>query len=172
MRPENCGRAAGSVATTDNRLWSLYGAPWLQPVATDRKWDPRRKQLKQAKTVAVGCDRLPIGAHGKGRVDATSLLKRGSPSSLRKRDESRKRERHAGLERNVTRPRDERAGRTEQTKERTRRQRPPLRCGRRVGARGSLHPHSPRRRWRRRLAARAQAALWSSEVGRPEGDPR
>ena len=62
------------------------------------RWQPvangiAPKRLEQAKTVAMGCDRLPIGAHGKGRVDPTSLLlKRGSPSSLRKRDESRKRE--------------------------------------------------------------------------------
>jgi hypothetical protein len=51
------------------------------------------KPPKQAKTVAVRCDRLPEGAHGKGRVDATSLLlKRGSPSSLRKEIESREAE--------------------------------------------------------------------------------
>jgi hypothetical protein len=38
----------------------------------------------------VGCDELPETFHGKGRVDATSpLLERGSPSWLRKRDESR-----------------------------------------------------------------------------------
>ena len=44
-----------------------------------------QKPRKQPETVAVGCDPLPIGAHGKGRVDATSLLlKRGLPSSLRK----------------------------------------------------------------------------------------
>jgi hypothetical protein len=39
----------------------------------------------------VGCDELPETFHGKGRVDATSpLLERGSPSWLRKRDESRR----------------------------------------------------------------------------------
>src|ERR671937_841868 len=44
-----------------------------------------RRPQKQAETVAVGCHRLPFGAHGKGRVDATSLLlKRGSLSLLRK----------------------------------------------------------------------------------------
>jgi hypothetical protein len=31
-----------------------------------------QKRLKQAKTVAVGCDRLPIGAHGKEGVDGSS----------------------------------------------------------------------------------------------------
>jgi hypothetical protein len=34
--------------------------PW-QPVANATP----RKRLEQAKAVAVGCDRLPIGAHGK-----------------------------------------------------------------------------------------------------------
>ena len=48
-----------------------------------------RKRLKQAKTVAAGCDRLPPDPHGKGRVDPTSLLlKRGTISSLRKGDKS------------------------------------------------------------------------------------
>jgi hypothetical protein len=42
---------------------------------------------KQAKTVAGGCDQLRKGAHGKGRVEATSLvLKRGSLSRLRNRE--------------------------------------------------------------------------------------
>jgi hypothetical protein len=34
-------RAASSsrnVANADNHVWSLYRAPWLQPVATSRKW--------------------------------------------------------------------------------------------------------------------------------------
>jgi hypothetical protein len=45
-----------------------------------------RKRLKQGKTVAAGCDRLPHEAHGKGRVDSTSLLlKRGSLYWLRKK---------------------------------------------------------------------------------------
>jgi hypothetical protein len=54
---------------------------------------------KQAKTVAVGRDRLPLRAHGKGRVDSTSLLlKRGSPSSLRKSVESHKTRSPAGFD--------------------------------------------------------------------------
>ncbi len=65
---------------------------WSRAVATSgNRWQVRgsRKPLRQAKTVAVGCHRLPIGAHGKRRVEATSILrKRGSPSSLRKRVES------------------------------------------------------------------------------------
>jgi hypothetical protein len=32
----------------------------------------RRKRLKQAKTVAESCDRLPKGAHGKEGVDGSS----------------------------------------------------------------------------------------------------
>jgi hypothetical protein len=41
--------------------------PW-QPVANAVK----RYRRNQAKTVAVGCDRLPIGAHGKEGVDGSS----------------------------------------------------------------------------------------------------
>jgi hypothetical protein len=67
--------------------------PW-QPVANDRG----ANGYKQAKTVAVGCDWLPKGAHGKRRVDATSLLlKRGSPSSLRKESRVPQTRRLAGL---------------------------------------------------------------------------
>jgi hypothetical protein len=39
---------------------------------------PRRKRRRQAKTVAMDCDRLRFGAHGEGRVDATSLLLKSS----------------------------------------------------------------------------------------------
>ncbi len=31
-----------------------------------------RKRLQQAKTIATGCDQLPIGAHGKEGVDGSS----------------------------------------------------------------------------------------------------
>jgi hypothetical protein len=61
------------VALFDNEGWSVYGAPWLQPVAISSKSDQRKAQ-EHAKSVAVGCERLLKGAHGKGRVDATSLL--------------------------------------------------------------------------------------------------
>ena len=40
----------------------------LQPVANGSA----RKRLNQAETVATGCDRLPIGAHGKEGVDGSS----------------------------------------------------------------------------------------------------
>ncbi len=39
-----------------------------QPVANGKP----RKWLNQAKTVAVGCDGLPIGAHGKEGGDGSS----------------------------------------------------------------------------------------------------
>ncbi len=39
-----------------------------QPVANAQA----PKRLKQAKTVATGCDQLPIGAHGKEGVDGSS----------------------------------------------------------------------------------------------------
>jgi hypothetical protein len=50
------------------RLWSLA-------VATSgnrSQMAKPRKRLRQAKTVAVGCDRLRIGAHGKEGVDGSS----------------------------------------------------------------------------------------------------
>ena len=34
-------------------------------MATGGKWDGRQERLKQAKTVAAGCDRLPETFHGK-----------------------------------------------------------------------------------------------------------
>jgi hypothetical protein len=53
-----------------------------QPVANA----PAEERPEQAETVAVGCDRLRKGAHGKGRVDSTSfLLERGSLYLLRKK---------------------------------------------------------------------------------------
>jgi hypothetical protein len=56
-----------------------------------RSRHPARKPQNQAKTVAVGCDRLARRAQGKGRVDTTSLLiRRGSPSWLRRRERVRR----------------------------------------------------------------------------------
>jgi hypothetical protein len=73
-----CGSAA------DARLvgWSLYGAPWLQLVAISGKSEGARKRRKQAKTVAVGCDRLPSEVHGKEGVDGSSPSE-GSAKALR-----------------------------------------------------------------------------------------
>jgi len=50
------------------RLWSLAVA------TSGNRWQMQeaRKPLKQAKTVAAGCDQLPIGAHGKEGVDGSS----------------------------------------------------------------------------------------------------
>jgi hypothetical protein len=48
---------------------------WKQAGATGGNWSQMgsaRKRLRQAKTVATGCDRLPIGAHGKEGVDGSS----------------------------------------------------------------------------------------------------
>jgi hypothetical protein len=50
----------------------LYGAPWLQPVATGRKSDGLRNRRNRRKPFAASCDRLPFGAHGKEGVDGSS----------------------------------------------------------------------------------------------------
>jgi hypothetical protein len=39
--PSSGWRGDGYVASKDNKRWSLYGAPWLQPVAIGRKWRQR-----------------------------------------------------------------------------------------------------------------------------------
>ncbi len=54
---------------------TMHGA-FMEPSGRNR-WQPvangkPRKWLNQAKTVAVGCDGLPIGAHGKEGVDGSS----------------------------------------------------------------------------------------------------
>jgi hypothetical protein len=43
---------------SDNEEWSLYGAPWLQPVATSGRWRGREDRLNRRKpllSVATGC---------------------------------------------------------------------------------------------------------------------
>jgi len=48
---------------------------WSLAVATGgNRWQmrPRRKPLRQAKPVAVGCDHLPESFHGKEGVDGSS----------------------------------------------------------------------------------------------------
>ena len=49
-------------------LWSRAGA------TGGNRWqmEKPKKGLKEAKTVAMGCDRLPFGAHGKEGVDGSS----------------------------------------------------------------------------------------------------
>jgi hypothetical protein len=83
----------------------------MEPRGCNR-WQPVANRIgaetsKTSQTVAVSGDRLPIAAHGKGRVDSTSLLlKRGSPSSLRKKKVGSSRtRRHASSTRNVSRDR-------------------------------------------------------------------
>jgi hypothetical protein len=63
------------------RLWSRAGANggnwWQIPT--------RGEQFKRAKTVAVSCDRLPIGAHGKEGVSGSSP-EEGSAKALHNRN--------------------------------------------------------------------------------------
>jgi hypothetical protein len=49
-------------------LWSRAVAP------SGNRWQMRtlRERLQKAETVATGCDRLPIAAHGKEGVDGSS----------------------------------------------------------------------------------------------------
>jgi hypothetical protein len=54
-----------TVASEDNSGWSPYGAPWLQPVAVKWQINWVQKWLKQAKSVATSCRRLPEKFHGK-----------------------------------------------------------------------------------------------------------
>jgi hypothetical protein len=70
--------SSGIPATGMERLWSLVA------VATSgNRWQMHepRNRLQQAKTVATGCDRLPIGAHGKEGVDGSSPSE-GLPKAL------------------------------------------------------------------------------------------
>jgi hypothetical protein len=60
------------VAFIGDRGWSICGADRAHPMATSRKCDELEKRPKPAKTVAAGCHRLPIGAHGKEGVDGSS----------------------------------------------------------------------------------------------------
>ena len=58
-----------------SRVWSLYGAPWLQPVAIGRKSDGRKNGSNRRKPlpwVAAGCRR-------------NGMVRRGSPVRVRKR---------------------------------------------------------------------------------------
>jgi hypothetical protein len=50
--------------------------------------NPPPKPRKQAETVAVGCDQLPKGAHGKGRVYTTSLFVKEGVTFLAPRGET------------------------------------------------------------------------------------
>jgi len=71
--------SSGIPATGMERLWSLAVA------TSGNRWQMHepRNRLQQAKTVATGCDRLPIGAHGKEGVDGSSPSE-GFTKSLQK----------------------------------------------------------------------------------------
>jgi hypothetical protein len=61
-------------------------APWLQPVATGRRWDSPENGSNRPIRNRWQPDGNGSGAHGKGRVDATPLFaKEGLLSLLRKR---------------------------------------------------------------------------------------
>jgi hypothetical protein len=64
------GFKSGIPATSMERLWSLAGA------ISGNRWQTRqrRKPQDQAKSVAVGCDRLPRKRRGKEGVDGSSPL--------------------------------------------------------------------------------------------------
>jgi hypothetical protein len=63
------------VANVDNRRWSLYGAPWLQPVATGRKSDRLKNSRNKRKP-------LPWTAT---RCVRSSMVRRGSTVRVRQR---------------------------------------------------------------------------------------
>jgi hypothetical protein len=69
------GRLSCVVASADNTGWSLYGAPWLQPVAIGRKWDGTKNgsdKRKRLPWVATNC-----------RADR--MVRRGSTVRVRQR---------------------------------------------------------------------------------------
>jgi hypothetical protein len=61
-------RMSAPLSITDGAFMEPSGRNQWQPVAKRTA----AKRHKQAKTVAVGCDRLPIGSHGKEGVDGSS----------------------------------------------------------------------------------------------------
>ena len=64
------GLMAAGVASSDNEEWSLYGAPWLQPVATSGKWRGREDRSNRRKPLLwVATDCL---SHGKEGVSGSS----------------------------------------------------------------------------------------------------
>ena len=68
-------RLPGDVARNDNKGWSLYGAPWLQPVATGRKSpgpENRQSKPKPLPWFATSCLRR-------------SMVRRGSTVRVRQR---------------------------------------------------------------------------------------
>jgi hypothetical protein len=87
-------RLLGRLTSINHPLRSQRGQQTMEPL-----WSPvvatggnpsqmrhRRNPQNQAKTVAVGCDQLPRRAHGKGRVDATSLFAKEGVTFLAPRE--------------------------------------------------------------------------------------
>src|SRR5919204_3020885 len=59
------------VAKSGNKGWSLYGAPWLQPVATGRKSAGPQKALNKPKLSPSVATARRV-EHGKEGVDGSS----------------------------------------------------------------------------------------------------
>ena len=73
--------SAPYVANTDNRGWSLYGAPWLQPMAAGGKWRrPLHAQNmpKPLPWVATGCRKQRMVRRG----STFELVQRGKCAVL------------------------------------------------------------------------------------------
>jgi hypothetical protein len=87
MDPCGCNRwpfLQGAVARRGNVGWSLYGAPWLQPVATGGKSDRSRRGQNKPKPllwVATRCGR----EYMVGRASAVDCHPLREVSSLRRR---------------------------------------------------------------------------------------
>ena len=83
------GLRADVVASSDNEEWSLYGAPWMQPVATSGKWRGREDRSNRRKLlpwVATGCmSRSMVRRGSTVRVRQRALQKRRK-TALRRRD--------------------------------------------------------------------------------------
>jgi hypothetical protein len=108
MRPfDSRCRLGTAVVKVDNRGWSPYGAPWLQPVATARKSQGRqngRNRRKPSLLVATSCHkqrmvrrRSPVRvrerAWGSAEVPANQMLllpcMAPTSTSLKRRDSMR-----------------------------------------------------------------------------------
>jgi hypothetical protein len=104
--PLTCSRILSleTQSLADQSPCSLSSTPssgmehlWSRAVATGgNRWQMERprKWLRQANSVAVGCDRLPRERHGKG---APPKKGRGSPPSLRKELQALRTRRPTGL---------------------------------------------------------------------------
>ena len=65
-------RAASFAPLLAHEGWSLYGAQRAQPSGNRLQIPSGEGTQKQAKNVAVGCNRLPRQVHGKEGVDGSS----------------------------------------------------------------------------------------------------